>query len=201
MLSRIEELRDRYLSPTHRAFLGQHFPVCSALGMGRTSLLEGGEDNINVLLHDPTGTPRFVARHCLVSPPSKVAGEMRLVEMLAAHGFPTPIPLHTANGTPFLNRPGEPTIALFPYVEGTIDLTWSAEQKCAAAAAIAECHQLCHQTRFRVGVVKEREKILRTGPAKFAVLGVPGHEVMEADVAEFIARRLPFTVAVVALLR
>ena len=169
----------------------RHFPAYQALGHGgRISLLEGGLDNLNLLLTDPTGVPQFVARHYLLSSIPKIAGEIRLVCMLASNEYPTPSPLPTTTGEWFLERQNEPAIALFPYIEGAVEQVWSLEQKQTAASAIADFHRLCRQNRFRIGMTKQRMELLQSGSSKIAALNIRGHETLAADLDQFLNRRL-----------
>jgi homoserine kinase type II len=188
---RIEDYKNEFGTLEHREALRKSFPAYTALGPGgEVTFLEGGEDNVNLLLHDSTGVPRLVARHYLVSSPSRIACELQLVSLLVEHGYPTPQSLATATGAPFLDQGEEPAIALFPYVEGEVTDSWSLERKRTAAAAIARMHNLCTREGFRIGVTKPRLEIIRAGPAKIAALDIVGHEALGAEVAAFLALRL-----------
>ena len=182
-----EDYCQEFLSQDHQAFLMRHFPAYQALGHGaRISLLEGGLDNLNLLLTDATGMPRFVARHYLISTAPKIAGEIRLVRMLASYNYPTPSPLPTTTGEWFLERQNEPAIALFPFIEGAVERVWSLEQKRTAASAIADFHRLCRQNSFRIGMTKQWLELLQTGSSRIAAHNIPGHETLAADIDQFL---------------
>lgn len=154
------------------------------------ALLDGGEDNVNVLLCDAAGLPRFIARHYLISSASRIAIELRLVTMLAENGYPTPAPVSTASGELFLDRRHEPAIALFPFVQGVVSADWSHERRRVAAAAIARLHQLCLQRGYRTGIGKPGREALQWGAAFIAKGKVAGHEDLTAEVSEFLKCRL-----------
>src|SRR5690242_5802429 len=103
--NRIERCKAEFLMPEHVAGLKKHFLIYAALGAGDdASILEGVEDNINILLCNRAGVPSFVARHYLISPPSKVARELGFVSKLVGQGYPTVRPIATITGSLFLDR-------------------------------------------------------------------------------------------------
>jgi homoserine kinase type II len=188
---RIDDYKRDFMAPEHLEALKEHFCVSAVLGPGsEASLLKGGEDNINLVLRDASGVPRFVARHYLISSPSKVAAEIRLVSMLVEYGYPTPPPIGTVTRGFFLDRGDEPSIALFPYIEGEVTSSWSLEQKRKAAAAIAWMHNICIREGYRIAVTKPRLETIRSGPAKIAALGISGHEALTVEIATFLSERL-----------
>jgi len=188
---RIEDYRSLYLTPGHQAYLAGQFPSCEALGPdGTMALLDGGEDNVNVLLCDAGGAPRFVARHYLISSPSRIAIELRLVTTLAGFGYPTPAPVATASGELFLERLPEPAIALFPFVEGDVSADWSHVRRRVAATAVARLHQLCLQSGYRTGIGKPRREALQWGAAWIAKAQIAGHEDLTAEISRFLTSRL-----------
>jgi Ser/Thr protein kinase RdoA (MazF antagonist) len=126
-------------------------------------LLDGGEDNVNLLLRDAAGRCVAVARHYLVTPSDKIAAELQFVDFLADQEFPTPRPVQTRQGGLFVDNGTEPSIALFPFVQGNHYDNWSGDQRRVAAGLLATMHTLCARQIFRIGRTKDHRNILETG--------------------------------------
>jgi Ser/Thr protein kinase RdoA (MazF antagonist) len=185
------EYQAEFITPQHLELLRGQFPAYGNLGPdGRVSVLEGGLDNVNLLLLDAAGVPRFVARHYVVSSPAKVAGELSLVSLLVGNRYPTPPPLATVTGAPFLDRGDQAAIALFPFIEGEIASSWSLKRKRYAGSALAIIHKICAREGFRIGAAKPRLEILRSWSAKVAALALRGTAGMSAEVSRFLAERM-----------
>lgn len=180
------EFEQQFGTAAHRNLIREQFPACRTIGEDGATLIKGGEDNINLLLRDELGNPRWVARHYLISSPAKIAGEMAFVSVLVEQGFPTPAPVPTLDGSLFLDRGQEPTIAVFPFAEGIVESNWSVDRKRKAASLLARIHKICTDLNFTIGATKPRLDILRSGPGKVAAVDFPGHEILTAAVDAFM---------------
>jgi homoserine kinase type II len=110
-----------------------------AVGDLRITPLEGGEDNLNLLLE--VGGRRLVLRRYDVTPSAEVAWELALIAALCDRGFPTAPVLSTMGGERSVSLHGRPA-ALFGFVEGRHPAEDSTEGARVAALAIAELHRL-----------------------------------------------------------
>lgn len=149
--------------------------------------LEGGEDNLNIALRDARGQGLAVARHYLVTPSEKVAAELKFVEFLVGHGFPTPSPIPTRQGQIFLNNGTEPGIALFRFVNGRHIKAWTPAQRSVGARELAHIHQLCARHDYRIGRNKNYIGILEDGLSRVAALALPDTDIFMREVKRFLS--------------
>lgn len=182
---RIEQYKGVFLRPGHAAFLNRSFAMTPAADAD--VVLDGGEDNLNLLLRDATGRGLAVARHYLVTPSDKVAAELDFVAFLAGHGFPTPPPIPTSAGGHFIDNGAEPSIALFAFVDGVHSQDWTAEQRRQGAGILADMHTLCDRHGYRIGRVKDRERILEDGLRAIAQTALADKGLLIGEVEAFLA--------------
>jgi homoserine kinase type II len=150
-------------------------------------LLDGGEDNVNLLLRDTAGRGVAVARHYLVTASDKIAAELQFVDFLADHGYPTPRPIPTRQGSLFANNGPEPSIALFPFVNGVHYDSWSGAQRRVGAGILATMHGLCAGEHYLIGRTKDHRNILETGFHRVAATDLGDKVVFLREVEHFLA--------------
>ncbi len=186
---RIERYKEALLRREHVAGLIGRF----ALGLDDFSFraLEGGEDNLNILICDRDGRGVAVARHYLITPADKVSAELELVTFLAERGFPTPVPLRSRDGTGLHVEASGPSIALFPYVAGEHHASWSSEQLRTGGRMLARMHGLCDAQAYRIGRTLDREGILREGMATVAGSALRDKDLFLSEVEGFLRDAFP----------
>lgn len=181
----IAATREMFLRPEHGQDLWRSFalPARPATLAG----LDGGVDNLNLVLRDTQGRAFAVARHYLVTPADKVAAELDFVGFLAAQGFPTPQPIPTRGGASFLHQDGQPPIAVFRFVPGHHVRSWSAVRLRLGGQVLAEMHTLCARHGYRMGRSRDPVAILAQGLAGLARLDLADTGVFGAEVERFLA--------------
>lgn len=185
---RIERYKEALLQPDHLEFLIERF----GLDLSRYTFraLEGGEDNLNILISDVEGRGVAVARHYLVTPAENVAAELEFVTFLSSHGFPTPAPYRTVEGHCLLRGGSEPSIALFPFVEGEHLDPWPTSHLLTGGRMLARLHNLCGAHDYRIGRSPERERVLREGMETVAASPLRHKDRFLAEVEAFLRDEL-----------
>jgi Ser/Thr protein kinase RdoA (MazF antagonist) len=114
---------------------------------GAPSLLEGGEDNLNVKVVTDRGT--FVLRRYDLWLHGRARTELQFVDALADAGFPTPAPVRRTSRALLGTWEGRP-IALFPFVPGRTQRTYDVRLAATIGSLLGKLHVLTGQLDLKL---------------------------------------------------